>query len=267
MSTEFSSEGFDLDVVGKGEDVVLELNGKVTPEVVQQHEPTEASDSFKQRGNEFFKSGNFSDAYDAYTLAIGACPGNHTGAELLAMKQKFEDDEIAKRRAKAFERKNVGEKDSDSENSPQPMPTFSPPDHPHPGKLSTYHCNRAACLLYLGKYNEVIDDCTIALMLNPNYVKAFLRRMAAHEKIDEVDNALKDAQEAYRIDPTNNLVRGHVDRLKKISDERMEKLKEETMGKLKDLGNSILGNFGMSMDTFTAEKDPNTGSYSIKFEQ
>ena len=39
------------------------------------------------------------------------------------------------------------------------------------------------------------------------------------------------------------------------------------VGKLKDLGNTVLGKFGMSLDNFKAEKDPNTGSYSINFKQ
>ena len=38
-------------------------------------------------------------------------------------------------------------------------------------------------------------------------------------------------------------------------------------GKLKDLGNTVLGKFGMSLDNFKAVKDPNTGSYSINFQQ
>jgi hypothetical protein len=40
-----------------------------------------------------------------------------------------------------------------------------------------------------------------------------------------------------------------------------------TAGKLKDLGNSLLGKFGMSLDNFKAEQDPATGGYSIKFVQ
>lgn len=39
------------------------------------------------------------------------------------------------------------------------------------------------------------------------------------------------------------------------------------VGKLKDLGNNILGKFGMSLDNFKAEQDPTTGGYSIKFVQ
>lgn len=38
-------------------------------------------------------------------------------------------------------------------------------------------------------------------------------------------------------------------------------------GKLKEMGNSILGKFGMSIDNFKAVQDPNTGSYSISFQR
>lgn len=39
------------------------------------------------------------------------------------------------------------------------------------------------------------------------------------------------------------------------------------LGKLKEMGNWVLGKFGLSMDNFKAVKDPATGSYSISFQQ
>ena len=71
---------------------------------------------------------------------------------------------------------------------------------------------------------------------------------------------------ALTLDPTNASIRKTVRRLEKVEEERIEKLKTETIGKLKDLGNSILGNFGLSLDNFNAVQDPSTGSYSISFQ-
>lgn len=59
--------------------------------------------------------------------------------------------------------------------------------------------------------------------------------------------------------------RSTVARLEPLAAERQERMKAEVIGKLKELGNTILGRFGMSVDDFRAEKDPSTGSYSIKF--
>jgi len=47
-------------------------------------------------------------------------------------------------------------------------------------------------------------------------------------------------------------------------DDKMNKMKDEALGKLKELGNSILGNFGMSLDNFNMKQDPATGSWNIR---
>mgnify|MGYP003388404620 CR=1 FL=1 len=51
--------------------------------------------------------------------------------------------------------------------------------------------------------------------------------------------------------------------LEKTHTEKMEAMKEEAMGKLKELGNSVLGFMGMSMDDFKFNQDPATGSWNI----
>ena len=70
-----------------------------------------------------------------------------------------------------------------------------------------------------------------------------------------------------KLDPENAAAKLAVKRIEPTVMLRREKLKDEMMGKLKDLGNMVLGKFGMSVDNFKAEQDPDTGSYSIKFQQ
>jgi hypothetical protein len=58
----------------------------------------------------------------------------------------------------------------------------------------------------------------------------------------------------------------HRKRLEAESEERMTKMKDEALGKLKQLGNSILGNFGMSLDNFNMKQDEKTGSWNIRYQ-
>ena len=94
-----------------------------------------------------------------------------------------------------------------------------------------------------------------------------MRRALAREALDQPTEALEDAKTAAALDPSDKGLVAAVSRLEKASAEKLEKQKEEMLGKLKDLGNSVLGKFGLSLDNFKAVKDPNTGSYSISFGQ
>ncbi|KAM0867587.1 hypothetical protein ACQ4PT_041886 [Festuca glaucescens] len=132
---------------------------------------------------------------------------------------------------------------------------------------SACHSNRAVCFLKLGKYDETIKECSRALELNPSYVKALLRRGEAHEKLEHYDEAIADMKKIIELDPSNAQAKKSLFRLEPLAAEKREKMKEEMLAKLKDLGNSVLGRFGMSVDNFKAVKDPNTGSYSLSFEK
>jgi len=295
---EFSSEGFDLDSKKDGDGVVYEIGGgtsidqnsstvpKDVSAVMEERESAISNaEELKQKGNAHFKAGNHLDAYDFYTDAMEACPGMK-GSEMLTMREKHDDEE----REKAYrtnrrevhtrtrmpplgsedddssEKKTKKDEDGENDDEKYVPCEFKSPHHEYGQYLAVYHSNRAACLLHLGRYEESINDCDIALFANPKYSKALIRRMTAYEKTDRTEEALKDANMAQEIDPKSKDIQNHIQRLQKIENERIEKLKTETMAKLKDLGNSILGNFGMSLDNFKTDKDPNTGSYNISFQ-
>lgn len=127
--------------------------------------------------------------------------------------------------------------------------------------------NRAAARLHLDKKEEAISDCSKAIELNPNYVRAILRRAELYEKTEKLDEALEDYKNVLEKDPSIPAAREACMRLPRQIEERNEKLKEEMLGKLKDLGNMFLRPFGLSTSNFQVNQDANTGSYSVNFVQ
>jgi len=52
--------------------------------------------------------------------------------------------------------------------------------------------------------------------------------------------------------------------LEKLQKEKFDKMKDEVVGNLKTLGNSMLGYFGMSLDNFKMQQNPD-GTYNINY--
>lgn len=48
---------------------------------------------------------------------------------------------------------------------------------------------------------------------------------------------------------------------------KISQVENESLEKLKDLGNTVLGKFGVSIDDFKTERDPETGSYNLSFKK
>jgi len=303
--SEFESAGFDLDAVGSDSgEVVFEIGGGAT--VVPKEEetpststlspetttptPIDRAEEWKQRGNEEFKNKNYLEAYDMYTEAIEACPCPIKVEVILRQRDEFDEMEREKARSRMEEetrqRSRDGSRTSRDEKCPdsdgkeentkaqanqsekaQGPASFELEPQENGDKLAIFLNNRAATLIQLERFEEAIKDADIALLLNPRYAKAYLRRSSAYEKTERTEEALRDTKRALELEPSNATVRKSVLRLQKIEDDRLEKLKEETMSKLKDLGNSLLGNFGLSLNNFNTVQDPNTGSYSISFNQ
>ncbi|XP_065705452.1 tetratricopeptide repeat protein 1 [Patagioenas fasciata] len=127
--------------------------------------------------------------------------------------------------------------------------------------------NRAAAKLKQDKTEAALNDCSKAVELDPNYIRALLRRAELYEKTEKLDEALEDYKAVLEKDPSVHQAREACMRLPRQIEERNEKLKKEMLGKLKDLGNLVLRPFGLSTENFQIKKDSSTGSYSINFVQ
>ncbi|KAJ8899526.1 hypothetical protein K2173_018500 [Erythroxylum novogranatense] len=69
---------------------------------------------------------------------------------------------------------------------------------------SVLYCNRAACWFKLGLWERSLDDCNQALRIQPNYVKALLRRAASNSKLDRWADAVRDYEILRRELPDDN---------------------------------------------------------------
>ncbi|OIS99021.1 PREDICTED: TPR repeat-containing thioredoxin TTL1-like [Nicotiana attenuata] len=71
---------------------------------------------------------------------------------------------------------------------------------------SVLYCNRAACWYKLGQWEKSLDDCNQALIIQPNYTKALLRRAASNAKLERWAEAVRDYEVLRRELPYDNEV-------------------------------------------------------------
>jgi len=100
--------------------------------------------------------------------------------------------------------------------------------------LATCLKNRAAVYLKFEDFESVITDCTRALDLVPNDPKTLFRRCQAHEALNQVDSAYKDAREVHRVDPKNAAIEPVLVRLHKAVSLKLNDL-SQTSTKVKNM--------------------------------
>ncbi|KTW28460.1 hypothetical protein T552_01721 [Pneumocystis carinii B80] len=139
---------------------------------------------------------------------------------------------------------------------------------------SIYYGNIAECYIRKGLWKEAVEACTNALKEEPEYIKALHRRAKANEKIGtwrSLEAALLDYEDMKKSllesSPIHKSIKESISRIKPMLSEVQEREKTQMLNKLKDLGNNILGKFGLSTDNFKAVQDPQTGNYSISFQK
>jgi stress-induced-phosphoprotein 1 len=68
-------------------------------------------------------------------------------------------------------------------------------------RLAACYANRAQCLRQHQDYHAVIDDCTEAIKLKPDYAKAYLRRGFAYEAVEKYKQGLEDMKMVQQLSP------------------------------------------------------------------
>lgn len=232
--------------------------------------PTAGSDSdFKQllqdaqerkaEGNDYFRANKWNEALVAYRTGLNRLP---------KLKSKPED----------LARENPEGQSLDSIDSPTEVENSksdsedSEINQELTKARAVFNANIAACYLKLGEHKQAIEACTQALLDDPDYVKALQRRATCNEILNTW-SSLTAAQEDYtsllRLSSVQSQTREIEGKLRSLKPRIEAAQKAETaemLGKLKGLGNSILGNFGLSTDNFKFE--PNgQGGYSMNFNQ
>ncbi|KPV72194.1 uncharacterized protein RHOBADRAFT_66955 [Rhodotorula graminis WP1] len=133
--------------------------------------------------------------------------------------------------------------------------------------------NIAACLLKLERWKEAVSACDDALEDKADYAKAIHRRALANEAIGSwgsLTASLEDFNKLASLPGNSPILVKQIKvaqaRLPKKIEDQQAKEKDEVVGKLKDLGNMVLGKFGLSTDNFKLQEQPG-GGYGISFER
>lgn len=132
--------------------------------------------------------------------------------------------------------------------------------------VAKVYANRGQVKMKKKEWAEAIADCDEALDRDPRYLKAMLRRATCLEHLEQWEDAVEDWQDVLKTDPRSAEGRAGLARCEAQKKKKEEGMKEEMVGKLKDLGNMVLGNFGLSVDNFELKQDE-SGGYSVQFNQ
>ena len=251
--------------------------------IIQSIDPEHAT-LLKERGNECFKNKEYERAIQFYFEALPYCSTTTStlcdddGDELVGISddkestsddRKDENDGDDASNEKSNDDKNNNEKNNDENNIV--VEAEEEIEDPNDKQCRELECmlrsNLAACFVSTGAYNRAISQSNRALKLVPNYNKALFRRMQANEALDKLDDALSDAKLLKQLHPESALAQTEADRLEKMVQERRKREMDQMLGQLKELGNTLLGKIGLSLDQFNVQRDDKNGTFSINMQQ
>ena len=132
-------------------------------------------------------------------------------------------------------------------------------------QLVILYCNQGICFNKLNDKDKALESFSSALKLNDKYAKALANRMLLYNAKGDYIEAYDDFKRLKEIDQKLFSNYAHMEgELCTKAEVKKKEMTDEMLGKLKEMGNSILGNFGISLDNF--KMIPNgQGGYSIQY--
>ncbi|GAA6007476.1 hypothetical protein JCM10207_006355 [Rhodosporidiobolus poonsookiae] len=215
----------------------------------------------KKRGNAEFGQGRWEMALETYKEGLAELPVRTAPGHSLKGKEKAADQDAPADEPEEGKTEAKGEEDEEKETEELRE------------LRAILSANVAACLLKLERYEEAVAACDEALEEKPSYTKALHRRALANEQIGSWSSLAASLEDFKTLSTHSDLtplladqIRDAQKRLPPKIVKQQEKEKDEVIGKLKDLGNTVLGKFGLHTDNFKFVEQPG-GGYSMAFQR
>ncbi|KAF8807585.1 hypothetical protein BYT27DRAFT_7165446 [Phlegmacium glaucopus] len=231
----------------------------------------EIANERKSEGNECFRAKKWNEALVAYQSGLNCLPKRSSKSETGSTAASSPPPS-----SEAAEGTNLSTSNppKDVEESTieivSPASTENGSDKECARLRAVLNANIGASHVKLGDHKAAVESCSQALLDDPTYTKALERRASSNDAINTW-TSLTAVQEDYNsllklVTSPSQLtdIKRKLHQLKPRLESAQKKETDEMMDKLKGLGNSLLGNFGLSTDNFKFE--PNgQGGYSVNF--
>ncbi|KAG5494112.1 hypothetical protein JKF63_01947 [Porcisia hertigi] len=242
-------------VSAEGEDQAQERETEFKE--AQRHVDVEECSRLKAAGNELFKKGDISEALGLYRKALWCAPIKPAPPRPAAASPTRSPEKSSDHNAPAEGEATAAESSGEgAETLPEDTTDYT--------LTAQVYCNAGLCLMKLGVEEEAVHMFSQAILHDDSYSKAYVRRADCYYNMQKWSNAYGDYESYEKL---GGVLDAQGRARKMAAKEKVDEETKKMLGELKNLGNKVLGYFGLSTDNFKFDQDPNTGGYSMRFER